>query len=274
MSRVQLPSVTPFFGHGASHSIHFMQQRPLPLDAAKKLLVERYPDFECAFAAGSLMRGEGTAFSDIDFVVIYAKVEHARRESLVYHGWPIEVFIHDPETLQYFFEEFDRKSGIPSLPNMVSEGVLIPDSHPNGEKYRALANDILKKGPPALSEDSIKNSRYMITDALDDLRAPRNRNEIVGTGVKLYEELANFYLRSKNLWASHPKYLVKTLAKHDPQLAREYESAFEKLFKNNDSTELFALAEKILAPTGGALFAGFSRNAPKEWRLSSEPTNR
>jgi hypothetical protein len=38
----------------------------------------------------------------------------------------VEAFVHDPATLKYFFFEVDRASGVPSLPQMVVEGVEIP----------------------------------------------------------------------------------------------------------------------------------------------------
>lgn len=41
---------------------------------------------------------------------------------------PLEAFVHDPETRNYFFFEVDRPSGIPALPQMVLEGIEIPHS--------------------------------------------------------------------------------------------------------------------------------------------------
>ena len=40
-------------------------------DAARVICSQRYPDAAVAFAAGSLMRGEGTPYSDLDLVVVY-----------------------------------------------------------------------------------------------------------------------------------------------------------------------------------------------------------
>ena len=45
------------------------------------------------------MRGQATETSDLDLVVVYERLEAAYRESFVHGGWPIEVFVHDPETL-------------------------------------------------------------------------------------------------------------------------------------------------------------------------------
>jgi predicted nucleotidyltransferase len=91
------------------------------LNAAHVVFSQRYPDAAVAFAAGSLVRGEGTAYSDLDLVVVYQTLPAAYRESFRFQGLPVEVFVHDPETLEYFFIEMDVASGIPALPQMVME---------------------------------------------------------------------------------------------------------------------------------------------------------
>ena len=40
-------------------------------DIAQRFFTAKFPDAECAFVAGSLMRGEGKPHSDIDLVVLY-----------------------------------------------------------------------------------------------------------------------------------------------------------------------------------------------------------
>ena len=39
---------------------------------------------------------------------------------------PVEVFVHDPGTLEYFFVEMDVASGIPALPQMVTSRTRLP----------------------------------------------------------------------------------------------------------------------------------------------------
>lgn len=76
-------------------------------DAARVICAQRYPDAAAAFAAGSLMRGEGTRYSDLDLVVVYSALPAAYRESFRLQGLPVEAFVHDPETLEYCFVEMD-----------------------------------------------------------------------------------------------------------------------------------------------------------------------
>ena len=64
------------------------------------------------------MVGEGTSHSDIDLVVIFASLEHARRGVFlfIYDSVPIEAFLHDPATLRYFFENVGAAWGIRHSP--------------------------------------------------------------------------------------------------------------------------------------------------------------
>ena len=122
--------------------------RITPQQAAHGIWQEKYADADCVLLAGSVLRGEGTAYSDLDIVVLYEKVPHAWRESFTHQGWPVEAFCHEPQTLNYFFE-LDIKSGFPSLPSMVAESIVIPQTTAIAERAQKLAREILLSGPPA-----------------------------------------------------------------------------------------------------------------------------
>ena len=109
------------------------------IGVANAIRSARYPDAAIVLAAGSLVRGEGTAYSDLDSVVVYAELACARRESFTFDGYPVHVFVHDPETLEYFFVEVDRPSGVPALPQMVVEGIEIPSPNDVSRTLKARA---------------------------------------------------------------------------------------------------------------------------------------
>ena len=110
---------------------------------ARNVVARRFTDARVAFCAGSLMVGEGTSHSDIDLVVIFASLEHARRKSFIYDSVPIEAFLHDPATLRYFFENVGAASGIPSLPRMVDEGVIVCGTASEAKQYKQWATEIV-----------------------------------------------------------------------------------------------------------------------------------
>lgn len=44
------------------------------ISVANAIRSDRYLDASAVFAAGSILRGEGTAYSDLDLVVVYTKL--------------------------------------------------------------------------------------------------------------------------------------------------------------------------------------------------------
>jgi hypothetical protein len=86
----------------------------------------KYPQAKSIFLSGSIVRGEARSTSDLDLVVVFERISCAYRDSYFYEKWPIEVFVHDPQTLEYFFRQVDRPTGVPSLATMVAEGIAIP----------------------------------------------------------------------------------------------------------------------------------------------------
>jgi predicted nucleotidyltransferase len=59
------------------------------IDVANAIRAERYEDAAAVFAAGSIVRGHGTPFSDLDLVVVYAQLPCAYRESFRSGGYTI-----------------------------------------------------------------------------------------------------------------------------------------------------------------------------------------
>ena len=246
---------------------HPTDLRP-PADVALDIVRQKYPGALVAFAAGSFNRGEATRSSDIDIVVIFGKLEHAWRESFLFEGWPVEAFVHDPETLRYFFHEIDAKRGVPCLPAMVLEGPAIPASHPMADELKAMAQQLLNGRPAEWDASALDAKRYGITDLMDDLRHPRTPLEAAATIGLLHAQLGDFYFRAQRLWSASGKHIPRRLARTDPALATRWEEAFLNAW-GGQHHKLFLLAEEILRPYGGFLFAGHRVDAPSEWRMSA-----
>ncbi len=233
---------------------------------AKKVVEEKFPSALVAFCAGSIVRGEGTDSSDIDLVVVHSQLKRAYRESFLFEGCPIEAFVHDPSTLKYFFTEMDAKSGTPSLPQMVVEGIAVWGSEGNARQFKEIAAKLIAAGPAPLSEEDISNRIYGITDLVDDFKSPRSRIEAIGIATRLYESLGDFALRSQNQWSGAGKQIPRALQRYSPGLAEDFNSAFESFFAKNDRKPILDLAEKLTQPFGGFLFDDYKRDAPQTWR--------
>nr|WP_210239683.1 nucleotidyltransferase domain-containing protein [Mesorhizobium sp. B3-1-6] len=212
------------------------------------------------------MRGKGTYFSDIDLVVIYDHLEAARRESFVVEGIPIEVFVHDRETLAWFIDE-DVSRGRPSILNMIGEGVIIGAEQGQAEALRSAISTLLQKGPPPLSPTALNALRYEITDAIDDLCGDRPFEEVMAIGAILYSKLVDIALLGRAHWTGAGKWAPRLLREVDAHLADRFDSAFRTLLSTGDTGPVIAVAEAELAPHGGRLFDGDCRVAPASWRV-------
>jgi hypothetical protein len=236
------------------------EHRIEPAEAARKIWGERYAGAPLIFLAGSVVRGEGTASSDLDLVVVYESMPNAYREAFVHDGWPVEAFVHDPDTLRDFFHS-DSREGIPSILFMVLEGVEIPAPSDLSAKLKEEAAEIVKAGPPVWDEEEVGNVRYWLTDCVDDLRHPRSDEELVATGARMYELAADFFLRSRGLWSARGKMIPRRLRQTDADFASRFSRAFDALFIEKRQDEVIALVGEMLAPHGGFLFEGYRRDA-------------
>ena len=239
-----------------------------PTTATLQVIASRYPTAAVTFLCGSVLRGQATATSDLDLVVVYARLEAAYRESFVHAGWPVEAFVHDLETLRYFFFEADRATGVPMLPDMVVGGVPLPQENDLARSVRALAKEAVAAGPRQWTEKELAASRYMITNLVDDIRSPRSRVELTATGTLLYSAVADHFLRSQRLWSARGKTIPRHLESVAPAFAARFVVAFAELFTHSHAEPVIQLCDEVLAPSGGRLFEGFKVVAPAEWRAS------
>jgi len=243
---------------------------PTPAEAltmADALFHARYGGASFAYVAGSIMRGEGTYLSDIDLVVVFDRLEAARRESFVVDGVPVEAFVHDFETLAWFVDD-DVARGRPSILNMIAEGRVIGANPDGAEALRAVTAARLANGPPPLSTGALNALRYEITDAIDDLRGDRRADEMMAIGALLHPRLVELALRGRGHWNGAGKWAPRLLAKLDAGLAERFDTAFRTLFAEDDPGPVIALADAELAPHGGRLFDGDRREAPASWRIA------
>ena len=232
---------------------------------AKEICCGKYPDATVTFLAGSIVRGEGTPYSDLDLVVIFDELPNAYRESFYFQDYPVEAFVHDPETLHYFIER-ERVAGLCIMAQMVSEGIELPETCALSQSLKEFAHSVISAQPPELSEEDLRKARYNITNLIDDIRSPRSKEEAVASGTLLYESLANCYLRINNLWEAKGKTIPRKLKLADSEFCLRFCGGFQKLFAGGETEEVIALSEEILEPIGGFLFEGHKLNAPPDNR--------
>lgn len=237
-------------------------------EMALQILTQRYSGAAFAIAAGSLVRGEGTATSDLDLIVIFNSLPCAHRESFEWSGRPVEAFVHDPETVSYFMAEVDCKSGYPLMPHMILSGVIVPERSAMSDRLQAIARSMVEQGPPPLDVTQRTWMRYLVSDALDDLRSARSPEERVATAAALHDSLGNAYLRLRGKWSGKGKWLPRLLAQADAAFARRFTVAFDAIWRCGDCEQMATLVQEVLAPAGGLFHfsEGYYQAAKAEWR--------
>ncbi|GLQ55714.1 hypothetical protein GCM10010862_29730 [Devosia nitrariae] len=234
------------------------------LAAAKTALAIRFAGADFAYATGSIMRGEGTAWSDIDLVVVFPSLERAWRESFVQEGFPVEAFVNDPETLAYYLGR-DAESGCPIMVNMVATGTILGVDVEKAGAIQAEAAKLLAAGPTPLAGPSYESLLYLVTDLADDLRGERPRGEVAAIAAQLYQKLADLTLLGRGAWTGRGKWAPRLLGRLDADLAEAFETAF-RLAAQGEGAQLLALADRELALHGGRFFDGYRQEAPLEAR--------
>ncbi len=232
-----------------------MRNRLPPLEAAKLISQERYPNAQLILLAGSVTRGEGTPTSDLDLVIVTTSSEAPYRESFIAHDWPVEAFIHTVESLEQFFKS-DAARRRPSLANMCHEGLVVVDTGIVGQ-FKAKAKDYALAKPPKLTEKELEQYRYFITDALDDFIGAKSHEEALFVAAPMLGLLCDFIFDTRQQWRCVSKRNFRQLAKVNPELHNELLRGLEEFYKQEDKDGLIKVIDGVLEPSGGRLFAGY-----------------
>jgi hypothetical protein len=159
--------------------------------------------------------------------------------------------------LRYFFEESRSGNGISGLIDMIINGREVLGSNSFSKKVYKVAENYRRIGPAPLSQEEIDKERFLITDILDDIKFPKNKEEQVTSAVHLFEPLLQFYFRAQTKWSASGKSLIKLFKGENPQLASQWIIAFESLVQSGDASAIETIVIKILEPYGGLLWDGF-----------------
>lgn len=231
-------------------------ERLEPVEAARLFIDTYFSNCNAAVLAGSVVRGQATATSDLDIVIFDEKIVSSYRESMMEFGWPIEVFVHNLSSYKEFFL-MDYNIAKPSMQRMVTEGIVLRD---DGAllAIKQEAKQMLAEGPKEWSEETIRTKRYFITDVLEDLIGADNKQEEIFIASTLSFLLHEFVLRVNKQWIGTSKWMVRALRQFDPLFADEFIEAFECFYRTREKERIIEITEKVLKPYGGKLFAGFS----------------
>ena len=220
-----------------------------PVADARALVAERFPRAVAAFLGGGVLSARRTATSDLDIVVLIDGPPAPFRESLHWRAWPVELFVHDRDSVAVYFAR-DAAERKPSLARMIAEGVTLLDRGV-ADAVREQARAVLTAGPPAPSPSELDLRRYGLTDLLDDLAGSTDDGETAVICWTLWTHTAELALLLTGSWLGGGKWLLRELRAADPTLAADMVAAI------GSPDRLTALADRVLERAGGRRFDGF-----------------
>lgn len=226
------------------------------LDAARQIVIVRFPDAIAAFLTGSVLTARRTSTSDLDIVIVLAGHPAPFRETLRAHGWPVELFVQTIDSIKYF-SDLEAKSHSGVTLKMISDGFILHSVDGQAEKIQTDATKQLAKGPAPLSDDEMRRRRYMLTDQLDDLIGSADPTEILYITQQLVIGCSELALLSKKQWLSSGKWLSRNLATSDPDFSDRLYQAAKSVLVDENKTPIEAVTREVLKRVGGPLTDGY-----------------
>ena len=235
---------------------------------ARRFVAARYPAAQAALLAGSRARGEARPGSDYDVFLLFQSLpEGAWRDKAWFEGQAFELFGHDLGTLSYFCRTMVARSGVPSVPEMVADGlILIGEGGPALASAREMAARTLAAGPPPFDPGMKRSRLSALTELRETLAGCPPGPALTSVGAALYPVLADFTLRAAGRWSASVKRMPAALSELDPALGDRFVAAFAALFGAGDPAPVLALADSILARHGARPGEGFRIASPPNWR--------
>lgn len=224
---------------------------------AERFIAARYPRASVAVIGGSTARGERTATSDIDLLLLGDEIfdEAGKTSEASTHAFDGEIF----EVFAYTSEGFTTwaERGVaqhrPVIVHMLVEGTAIRDDGTLLAR-RGTWQEIIDAGP-VLSPDESALRRYVISDLLDDLHDASDPLEKQVLASLLFERTAELMLLAERRWIGAGKWLPRRLR----EMSRERAELLAEPLLADDLTLFAARVEEELRRVGGRVQAGFVR---------------
>ncbi|QCR18811.1 nucleotidyltransferase domain-containing protein [Agrococcus sp. SGAir0287] len=226
-------------------------------DLIHRFVEQRFPGATSVIVAGSTVRGERTATSDVDLLLLgpegfLADGADSLAATYAHEGETIEVFAY----ARHGFERWARR-GVedrrPVIVRMLLEGrALVGDR--DLDDLRERWAEVSERGPqPTRAE--VDALRYAVTDLLDDLQDASDELERRVIADALLRQVAALVLVTSHRWIATGKHLARELRHWDPERAARLTDPYVA----GDLAAFHAAASTELDAAGGRLSTGFVR---------------
>jgi len=227
-------------------------------EAARAFVAAHFPDCLAAILFGSVARGEQTATSDLDIIIVTHEDISPYRMSYREYGWLIEVFVGSRKYNEEKIRNF-RGRHSPSFLTSYAEGVILKDQLGFAQELQDQAIAILERGADALITEEIDTYRSVITDWLDNFVDSKSYEESLFIAYDLAAKAGEFLLAYNRKWTGDRKWLYRALRKLDLELADRLVEELKIFYQTGNKEGLVKVVDSVLNLVGGKLYEGYSR---------------
>ncbi|WP_039798886.1 nucleotidyltransferase domain-containing protein [Nocardia araoensis] len=234
------------------------------LEIARELVCERFPQARAAWLGGSTALGIATATSDLDITVLLSGPPAPYRESLLYHRWPVELFVQTDTSMEHFIAK-EREARRPATLRLIGQSHILLDNDGSGKHLRERCAAQLAAGPQPLTAEEMQAARYGITDLFDDLTSSPDENERLLIAVNLWRATADLLLTGHGHWTGSGKWLHRELCSLDRETGTDYAQTLADGVRAVALGAIEPMADIVtqaLSTFGGRLFDGFRAEGP------------
>ena len=227
-------------------------------EATRAFVATHFPDCLAAVLFGSVARGEPSATSDLDIIIVTGDDINPYRKTYREYGWLIEVFVGSRRYNEEKIRNFNHRHS-PSFLTSYAEGVILKDRHGFAQNLQDEARAILERGPDALTAQEIDTHRYVITDWLDNFVDSTSYEESLFIAYDLAAKTGELLLAHNRKWTGERKWLYRALRKLDLELADRLVEELKRFYQTGDKEGLIDVVDRVLNLVGGKLYEGYSR---------------
>lgn len=182
-------------------------------------VLERFENVLGIIVAGSILRGEGDAHSDVDTFIIF-EGDYRQRIQKFFNGVRFELFGNSVDFVPLYFAEESRDGGA-STAHMLATGHIILKRSPIIDNLIQQAQTALEASPQYQPQNLI-NERYMLADTFENALDLRYRDPDMGLTLldSILYGLMQYQFKKNGRWLPRHKDILKVTRKDYPELAR------------------------------------------------------
>jgi predicted nucleotidyltransferase len=223
----------------------------------RDVLHSRFPDAVGGVLAGSAARGEATASSDLDLVVLLPGPPAPMRRTERVDGRLVELFVHTEDSFHAFVER-ERVQRRSPLLHMVARGRIISDRDGLAARVQEAARALWSAGPAPLTDAEIEDRRYRLTALLDDLADEDDPAAGAVLAAAALLDIADLALALRGHWTGTGRWLMRRLSEVDSSLSEKLVDGLRAAL-DGEVTALVRCGLDELRRVGGRLDDGYER---------------